>query len=207
MKNIPTDIFNLKTVKLPVTQGSLIISEPFLNEEYFNHAVISMIDYNDDEGSMGVVLNNMTNYRLSMLIPEIDPRHDVPVYCGGPVSLDRLYFIHTLGEDIIAGASRYCHGMWVGGNFDDMISYINDGYNIEGSVRFFLGYTGWSPGQIETEIEQSVWAVAPSPGMTPDTDPSALLTIPSSKLWHRIVRAMGEPYRYWHLHPCDVHAN
>jgi len=202
MRNIPTDIFKLTTVKRPVKQGSIMVSEPFLNEQYFNHSVIALIDYNVMHGSMGVVLNNPTVYRLDEVIAGVDSRRRIPVYCGGPVSLDRLYFVHTLGDSIIPESSEFSEGLYVGGDFEAMIDYVNTGYRTEGVVRFFLGYSGWTPGQLETEVENSVWAVA-------ERVPPAheLLSLECDKMWHGVVRTMGEPYKPWLLHPADIRAN
>ncbi len=202
MRNIPTDIFKLNTIKLPVEAGSLIVAEPFLSETYFNHAVIAIIEHNEDNGSMGVVLNNPSGYTLDELIENVEIDQTVPVYCGGPMSLDRLYFVHTLGDRIFHGASEFGPGLWIGGDFDAVLGYVNSGYQLQGCLRFFLGYSGWSPRQLESEIEQSVWAVAGR-----NYSPRALLESNGDSMWHRTVSAMGSPYRSWLLHPRDIHAN
>ena len=183
MKNIPTDIFNLTTVKRPVAQGSILVAEPFLGEQYFRHAVITLIDHGNDDGSMGVVLNIPSGFSLDELIEGINPDIDIPVFCGGPVSLDRLYFIHTLGDRIIPGASQFAPGLWVGGEFPAIIDYINSGYRTDGIIRFFLGYAGWTRGQLLEEIDQSVWAVA----YTPATDSSSF-TDPSQYPLHPYIK-------------------
>ncbi|WP_301754121.1 YqgE/AlgH family protein, partial [uncultured Muribaculum sp.] len=71
-----------------------------MKEKYFNHAVICLIDYEIGETSMGIVMNKMTNYTLSDLISTVTRKEPIPIYCGGPMSCDRLYFIHTLGDII-----------------------------------------------------------------------------------------------------------
>lgn len=233
MRNIPTDIFNLSTVKHPVAQGSVIVAEPFLAEPYFNHAVIAIISHDVEEGSMGVVLNIRSGYTLDDLIENVDSRREIPVFCGGPVGLDRLYFIHRLGPDIIPGATKFAPGLWIGGDFDAVTDYVNSGYRTDGVLRFFLGYSGWTYSQLSQEIEDSVWAVAGTchedgimsinilsaptaneVGKIENTEhvnttvsPYDLLTLKGDALWHHIVRRMGPTYRTWLLHPRDTRAN
>ena len=95
-------------------KGSLLIAETFLRETLFNHAVIAMIDCEEGRGSMGVVLNRSTGHTLDTLAEGISRK--VPVFCGGPMSTDRLFYIHTLG-DIIPGASSIVEDLFVGGDF------------------------------------------------------------------------------------------
>lgn len=202
MKNISTSIFNVATIKGEVRQGALLVAEPFLNESYFNHGVLSVIDYNPAEGAMGVVMNYRTANMLSDVFEEVDTAHDAPVFCGGPLGQDRLFFIHTLGPDIIKGAREYAPGLYVGGDFASIIDYVNSGYPLEGALRFFVGYSGWSAGQLEEEIESEVWALSENP-----CDTRQLLRDFGDHYWHRRVRDMGEPYRAWQLLPRNVSSN
>lgn len=203
MKTYHSDIFDFTTVKTPAGQGSLLVSEPFLRERYFMHAVVSLIDVPQRTGSMGVVLNNRTALMLDEVMDNIDAARKINVYCGGPVSQDRLFFVHTLGDIIIPQAQQYAPGLWVGGDFDAIADYINSGYPIDGCVRFFVGYSGWDPGQLQAELDNNVWAVAANPAVTP----AELLTLHGDALWHRVIRSMGPSYRRWQLHPMSLHAN
>lgn len=205
MKNIRSNIFDINTIKRPARSGSLMVAEPFLRERYFLHAVVSVIDAPDNgEGTMGVVLNNKTALNLHEILDGLDSSRPVPVYCGGPMSQDRLFFIHTLGRAIIPDAQEYAPGLWVGGDFDSIIRYINAGYPTDGVVRFFLGYSGWGVGQLDAELNDNVWAVAES---NIDITPAELLSLHGDRLWHRVVRAMGPGYRLWKLHPSSASAN
>lgn len=205
MKNFRSNIFDIKTVKRPAVTGSLMVAEPFLREHYFHHAVISLIDAPvGGDGSMGVVLNNCTALLLHEILDGVNSRRHIPVYCGGPMSQDRLFFVHTLTDEIIPGAQEYAPGLWVGGDFDAMIDYLNSGYPVDGVIRFFLGYAGWDRGQLNSELRNNVWAVA---GSDADITPAELLSLHGDRLWHRVVRAMGPGYRLWDLHPASMNAN
>ena len=181
--------------------GSLLVSEPFLREEYFNHSVIALIEYEPGGGAMGVVLNNESDYSLQELVEGVERKEPIPVYCGGPVGSDRLFFIHTLG-DIIPGTQPLGDGLWIGGEFDPMLSIINDGYDLDGNIRFFLGYSGWSDSQLEDELARNVWAVSPLIGSAHD-----MLHGKGDAYWHRAVRALGSDFRGWLYHPQNPMAN
>ena len=202
MKNIPTELFRLTAHEGDVRRGDLLVAEPFLSESYFNRAVIALIDYDKDEGATGVVLNNCTPYTLSDVLDGVAAAADVPVYCGGPLGQDRLFFVHTLGPAVIEGAREFAPGIYVGGDFDAIVDYVNSGYATEGTVRFFIGYSSWVKGQLEEEMAGSVWAVARMP-----FDAREVLSGTGASFWHSTVRALGEAYRPWRLVPKDIHAN
>ena len=193
-------LFNIDIPSDTPTKGSLLVAEPFLREDYFRHSVISIIDHGEGAGTMGVGMNRQTAYPLQSLIQGINRKKPIEVFCGGPMSGNRLYFLHTLGE-IIPASTPVASGLFVGGDFHSIIEYINQGYPIEGFLRFFLGYSGWSPGQLEEEVANNVWAVAPL------SEPSSLLTGSEDAYWHRYVRQLGESHKGWLYHPQNPHAN
>lgn len=202
MKDITTNIFRVRSTAQRPTVGGLLVAEPFMREGYFNHGVVSLIDYVPDEGATGVVMNNRTEYMLDELLEGVTTEERIPVFCGGPLGQDRLYFIHTLGPDIVSKARRYAPGLYVGGDFDAIISYINAGYATEGAVRFFVGYSNWAEGQLERELRSDKWAQAPSPANVSD-----LLRTAGDAYWHRAVRSLGSSYRSWNLLPRNLSAN
>ena len=202
MKDITTNLFKVKGYRSRPSCGGLLIAEPFAKDTFFNHGVVSIIDYIPEEGATGVVLNNRTQYTLCELLDGVDSSLDIPVYCGGPVGQDRLYFIHTLGSDIIPGARQYAPGLYVGGDFDAATQYINENYDTEGYIRFFIGYSSWCEGQLERELEREEWALGASP-----SDHRDILCLSGDSYWHRAVRRLGEKYRSWTLMPRNVSYN
>ena len=78
------------------------------------------------------------------------------VYNGGPVEQDNLYFIHKV-PDLIPESIEISLGIYWGGNFDVALARINSGEIKACDIRFFLGYSGWEPLQLETEIEINSW--------------------------------------------------
>ncbi len=201
MKLFNSDLFNIDLPNEKPSPGSLLVAEPFLKESYFNHAVICLIDYEDGEVSMGLVMNKSTSYNLADLVSSVSRDEPIPVYCGGPMSRDRLYFIHTLGNIIPGSKPIRGTGLFIGGDFDCLIDYINSGYPVEGIVRFYLGYSGWDAGQLDDELRQNIWAV------TPIADGKEVLTGSDDGYWHGTVKRMGRDYRWWRYHPQHPHFN
>ncbi len=196
MNKIDDFLFNIRFPRGDVRSGSLLVSEPFLRESYFNHSVVCLVEYGGKcVTSMGVVMNKPTDYCLSDLLDGVTREDPVPVYCGGPLSVDRLYCIHSLGEDLIPGAKRICDGLYIGGDINAMIDYVNSGYPLDGNIRFYLGYSGWDAGQLDSELEDNVWAV------TQIKSTENLLSGSADGYWHGLVREMGADYKGWTYHP------
>lgn len=202
MRDLRTSILKIKTIKAAATQGSLLVAEPFLTESYFNHSVIMLVDYNDGEEALGLVMNNATGHTLDEYLDGVAPQTDIPVYCGGPIGEDRMVFMHTLGETVFPGARLFAPGLYLGGDFEAAIDYVNQGYPTEGFIRFFIGYSGWGAGQLNDEIDKGVWAVADAPA-----DRDRLLRLSADAYWHRTVRCMGDSYRPWRFFPRDPKSN
>ena len=199
MKKITDDIFRPDGRQTQAAQGSLLVAEPFLKEKYFKRAVITLIDCPDggEGGAMGVVMNRAINVELNEVLEGVEKDRHVPLYCGGPMSQDRLYFIHTLGSDLIEGAQKIMPGLWIGGDFEAIIAYVNGGGDLKGTLRFFIGYSGWGESQLNAELDNEVWATL-APGII---SPETLLTEDDTRLWHTAVRALGPSYRTWNLLP------
>lgn len=138
-------------------KGLVLISEPFNEDKYFQRSVICLCEHND-KGSFGYVVNNILDVKLTELIPAINS-DDFKVGLGGPVSPNNLYYIHTLGDEI-EGSVEVKKGLYTGGNFDQVKTLINTGLIGNHQIQFFLGYSGWSSGQLEEEITRNSWIVS-----------------------------------------------
>lgn len=181
-------------------RGSLLISEPMMEEAFFCRSVVMILDIDRQRGHLGLVMNKLTHLTLQNLLPEWGNGKTVPVFCGGPVDNQRLFMLHTLGPRF-EGASEVIPGIYVGGKIEDIVNYIDEGGDIEGKIRFFLGYSGWSKNQLKGERENHSWAVDLHP------DPSGLLEGEGNSYWRREVKRMGENYRSWLMVPQDPSYN
>lgn len=200
MSDFEKSLFRIDLPTPPPKPGVLLVAEPFLREEHFNHAVITLIEYNRDDTAMGLVLNKPTGYTLGEAVRGIHDEVTIPIFCGGPLSCDRLFYIHSLPRDI-PGGEPLGPDLYIGGDFDSLKRYVNMGLPTEGLIRFFVGYSGWDRNQLDEEIEAHVWAVAPRPAN------AEILREDADSFWHRTVRSMGAQYRNWLYHPLDPHLN
>lgn len=200
MDELDRSIFNIDIPSGKPGRGSLLISEPFLREEWFRHSVIYLIEHEIHGSSMGFVLNHQTDIKLSDVVDNIPAEYDTHLFCGGPVSQDQLYYLHRLG-DLIEDSQRISEDMYVSGDFDSIIKYIRSGYPTDRFIRFFLGYSGWNQNQLEDEIAGNVWAVTTA--MTFDE----ILSGSGDAYWHRYVKMLGDSHKGWLYHPEDPQSN
>ena len=151
-------MFNFRKInELTPKKGRILISEPFLEDEYFKRAVILLCECNE-EGAFGFILNNMIKIELSELVDgiEIDGFN---MSLGGPVQTSNLYYVHTIPEEIPGGA-EVLPGLFVGGDFEILKTRIALNEIDSDQIRFFLGYSGWSPNQLDQEMLDGSWFVS-----------------------------------------------
>ncbi len=137
-------------------KGDLLIAEPaIIGDVSFNRSIVLLADHNQ-EGSIGFILNKPLDYTINDLVPKVEAAFKV--YNGGPVEQDNLYFIHKV-PDLIPESIDISLGIFWGGDFSKVAELISDGNINESDIRFFLGYSGWEPSQLENELKASSWVV------------------------------------------------
>lgn len=181
-------------------KGDLLIAEPLLKEPYFKRSAVLILDDGDGDTHTGLTLNVGTPCTLQDLFPDWKAGGNVKVYSGGPVETDRLFMLHTLG-DRFEGSTEIAPSLYVGADLDSVIEYISEEGDVEGKIRFFLGYSGWSKDQLTTEILNHSWAVNKKPDMR------EALTGQGDAYWRREVERLGAKYRSWLLVPQDPEFN
>lgn len=179
--------------------GNILVSEPSLQEYCFQRSVILLVE-NSEEGSMGFVLNKQTSVTFNDVFPELEDLPQIPLYLGGPVSPNRLFFVHSLGDLIIPHAVKINDNLYFDGDFEAMKDYLCSGNPIEGKVKFFLGYSGWSQGQLKREIKEKAWLVSRA-------GKNNLLLADGDLFWKTILSQMGGNYKTWINYPKDPHMN
>lgn len=191
------DIININEEELTpgaLHAGTILVANPLLREPFFFRSVALLIDFEEEKGCLGLTLNKESTLKMGDFLEGYPQFAEIPVYCGGPVDAHRLFMLHTLGESV-AGSVEIFPGLWLGGNFGDAFKFLEMGGELEGNIRFFLGYSGWTKGQLEKEIEENAWGVY--------NRPDALLALrgKEEEYWHRTVKKMGEEYRPWLMLP------
>ncbi len=162
-------------------RGQVLLSEPFLNDPYFKRTVIFLCEHND-EGSFGFVLNNYIDVDLDQIMENM-PHFQGRISIGGPVRNSNLYYIHTLGEQV-DDSVEIIPGVYMGGNFETLRKLLVSGKVLRDQVRFFVGYSGWSPEQLENEIKSNSWFVT-------TVDKELVMNTDVSDLWKVIMKGMG----------------
>lgn len=192
------DIFQITHNDLMPAKGSILIAEPFMRDPYFQRSVVLLIDHTQ-QGSMGFVLNKRLELLVNDFFPEFESLPEIPIYLGGPVNSDRLFFIHSLGDLVIPDAEPVNGRIYFDGNFEILKRYISEGHDIEGRIKFFLGYSGWTEDQLPREIQQNSWVVNHTYGSVFEADGDAF--------WKTSVASLGGKYKNWVNYPKDPFYN
>ena len=100
---------------MKITKGKLLIAEPsILNDSSFNRAIILVTEHTANN-SVGFILNRPLNYTINDLMPAINC--SLPIYQGGPVEQDNLYFVHKMPE-LLPESIPISNGFFWGGDFE-----------------------------------------------------------------------------------------
>lgn len=134
--------------------GVLLIADPFLKDPNFMRTVVLLTDHTE-EGTVGFVLNRQYANTLDELLPEVQG-FKLPVYYGGPVQMNTIHFLHRYPAEV-SGGIEVMKGVFWGGDFDAVIALINSGKVDPERLRFYIGYSGWSAGQLTMEIGEKTW--------------------------------------------------
>jgi putative transcriptional regulator len=177
--------------------GILLIADPFLKDPNFLRTVVFLCEHKE-EGSFGFVLNRQYQNTLDELIPELES-HKLPVYYGGPVQQDTIHFLHQYPEEIPGGIEVF-KGVYWGGDFDSVIEMIKTGTIDPARIRFFIGYSGWSTGQLSTEMTEKTW-------LTVKATRSLIFHHNYEEIWKDALRQLGGEYEIMINFPIDPQLN
>ena len=191
-----SDFFKLEYNKVPPKKGSVLISEPYSEDYFFQRSVVLLIEH-DKSGSVGFVLNKNLNKGLKD-ITDYFGKYNAGINLGGPVSNQNLYYLHKLGYTI-EGSVRVKTGLYWGGNFEVIKELASLGKLNDDNIKFFLGYSGWGEGQLESEIKKNFWLVANSPTNEIMSDPDTI--------WKSALNRMEKKYRIWSNFPVNPESN
>ncbi|MDV7246018.1 MULTISPECIES: YqgE/AlgH family protein [Rhodococcus] len=184
-----------------VRPGSLLVSSTDLVEPAFRRTVIYVIEHNE-AGSLGVVINRPSETSVQEVLPQWAPLAASPaaLYVGGPVKRDAALCLATLRTgaliDGVAGLRRV-HGRVVMVDLDsdpEVIAPLVEG------VRIFAGYSGWTFGQLDSELQRDDWMVV-------SALPSDVVAPARIDVWAQVLRRQPLPLALLATHPIDVERN
>lgn len=144
--------------------GSLLVAMPQMNDPRFERAVIYMCAHNN-EGAMGLVVNKLFEQLsfpdlLEQLNIPTGPRtQQIRIHFGGPVESGRGFVLHS--DDYVREGTMLVNGGFALTATIDILRAIADGEGPRSSI-LALGYAGWGPGQLETELAANGWLHVPA---------------------------------------------
>src|SRR5690606_2477381 len=170
-----------------VRSGTLLLANTDLLEPTFRRSVIYIIEHNDG-GTLGVVLNRPSETAVYNILPQWAKLAAKPktVFIGGPVKRDAALCLGKLRVGVDAAGVpglRHVQGRIVMVDLDadpDAVAPALEG------IRIFAGYSGWTIGQLDGEIERDDWIVL-------SALPSDVLVEPRVDLWGRVLRRQPYP--------------
>lgn len=181
------DLFAILPEDKVPEKGKILISEPFLPDTFFNRSIVYLTDHNP-KGSVGFILNKKLEIKLCDAVTGFESWEE-NLNMGGPVSPDTLHYLHNLGH-MVPGSIKVESNIYWGGDIDSIRNLIKTGTVAPGQIRFFLGYSGWSEGQLERELKENSWVTA-------RVSPEAIMQSRESDSWKRVLRSLKNKYRVW----------
>ncbi|MEO5720762.1 MAG: YqgE/AlgH family protein [Chthoniobacterales bacterium] len=173
--------------------GSMLVAHPNMLDPNFRRAVLFISAHDQTEGAMGVILNRPLDKQVAELVGDTPPDglEDVPVFLGGPVGKNQLMFAAFEWED--AQGLRLNHNVQI----EEAHGRVESDPS---SIRAFVGYAGWSAGQLEAEMKENAWILhkPTRAALAPERLP---------KLWFEIMRGLGPWFKMLAAAPDDPSLN
>ena len=188
------DYFNFKSNN-KVKKGSIIFSQPLMKDPNFQRSLILICEHNN-EGSLGYVLNEKIDPNVLKLDLNIKILNNL--YLGGPVDKSYLNFIHNYNK--IPNSDVILDDVFLGGDMDFI---LNNDIEMQHYIKckFFCGYSGWSPNQLEQEIDQNSWIVVN------EYDVNILFDKIDDKFWSLFLSNFGGKNKIFSNYPKDPSLN
>jgi len=172
----------------PTLAGHLLIAMPGLADPNFWQSVVLLGVHSQEEGAFGLVINRMLDVDLREVLIEIgeDPVDgELPeVLAGGPVQPSHGFVLFERDDREAADEEdiTISDTISVSGSTETLTRLVRG--SIGGRYFLLLGYSGWHPGQLEREIEDNSWVVAP-------LNSSILFDVPAEERWVAALRSIG----------------
>lgn len=178
--------------------GSLLISEPYQGDPNFERSVVLLCNHSEAGGTFGLVLNRLSNLKLTDVVDLYSDSFEADLGIGGPLQANTLHYIHNLPG--LPQAVQLGEELYWGGDFEVLRTMIGSGLVPAAAIRFFLGYSGWTPGQLQEEIDRNVWIVN-------NVAADKLFNLEPDTLWRHVLRDMGGKYKVLSNYPLDPRLN
>ncbi len=187
-----------KQTNMEISSGKLLIATPeLLMDHIFNQSVLLLTEHND-KGSMAFTVNKPLALRLNDIFEDIPA--NIQLWNGGPVETGNMFYIHNKPDlipfSIPFDAKKNLH---IGGDFEVIKKLLQDKIIDDRHIKFFLGYSGWAPGQLAREIKEKAWFVTPN-----DID---LFRVNPKDVWKEKIVSVNPNNIIWKNAPLNPHLN
>jgi putative transcriptional regulator len=167
--------------------GSLLIAMPTLADPNFWHTVVLVGVHSTDDGAFGLVINRPLEVDLGEILNElgetVDEASFPQVLAGGPVEPNHGFVLFEgSGDDTDETALRVHTDISISGSTETLANLARG--SMPGRYYLLLGYSGWHPGQLEQEIEDNSWLVAPF-------NTSIIFDVPMEDRWQAALQSIG----------------
>ncbi|MEM9822310.1 MAG: YqgE/AlgH family protein [Bacteroidota bacterium] len=160
------------------------MAEPFMLDPNFKRSVVLLCEHETD-GSLGFILNKSLDMKINDLITDF-PDFDARVYYGGPVQTDTIHYIHNVG-DLLENSNEIVPGVFWGGDFDKLKFLVSSKLIEPHNIRFFVGYSGWTVGQLKDEMRFGSWVLG-------EMNSNYLFRTEPDGLWQQAMEHKGDSY-------------
>ena len=162
----------------PPSKAVFLIARPGMPDPNFRESVVLVVQAAGGGEATGVIINRPTNRSLAELLPsERFESFTDPIFFGGPVAQQGLFALFQ--EDQYSGAAvPMLPDVWFAVLPDSVDALVG---KPPARIRFFSGYSGWAPGQLQGELDRGDWLVV-------DADAKTLFLKDTSRLWQDMVR-------------------
>ena len=159
-------------------RGQLLLDGGKLRGSFFHRSVV-LICQHDAEGAFGLVINQTAENNVGEMVLEDLPEsiQETPLYIGGPVQPGALSFLHS---DVFLPTANVIPNINLGHSIDEL-GDLGSSFSPTQRIRIYAGYAGWSPGQLEAEIEADSWLIHPA-------TQELVFESPSASLWRDIMK-------------------
>jgi putative transcriptional regulator len=164
---------------------AFLLSMPQLVDPNFNKAVVLLCKHSD-EGAFGLIVNRplLTTGRVVVnLDPPVSTERELQVWIGGPVETDRSWMLVSGDpeEDSYSGM-RIGDGLYLSTS-PELLRRLLEPVPPP-SARLIVGHSGWGPGQLEAELQESAWLIS-------DVDRDLIFAMPAERMWEQAIRRIG----------------
>lgn len=167
-------------------KNRLLVAMPALHDPYFAKSVVYIFEHND-KGAMGIVINKPMDFTLGGVMEMFDVELEDPatkkqmILRGGPIAREQGFIIHRedeIGNGEVADKKNH---IIISASKEDLINISRHNHD---KIIVSLGYAGWEEGQLEEELLNNSWLVAP-------LEPSLLFDLPYEERWRAAAALIG----------------